>query len=74
MQFAWCNMTMCFRYSGFHLDPELASAVGTRARPGREERAERQGGSFLSSPQAATGRSQNLKILISNGVAGNLGL
>jgi hypothetical protein len=35
------------------LDPELASAVGTRARPGREERAERQGGSFLSSPQAA---------------------
>jgi hypothetical protein len=61
-------------YSGFHLDPELAS---------RDEGAPRErrtcgvvGGiaPTVSSPQAAANRSQNLKILILSRVTADLGL
>jgi hypothetical protein len=68
--------------AGFIWTPNrlLLKLLGTTARPGREEHAERQGcharrgGSFLSSPQAAINRSQNLKILVLSEATANLGL
>ena len=60
-------------YSGLHLDPELASRDEEGApREGRTRGAA--GGVAPSSPQAATNRSQNFKILIFSGVTANLGL
>jgi hypothetical protein len=53
-------------YSGFHLGPELAPRDRGVPREGRTYGAV--GGSFLWSPQAATNRSQNFKILIFSGV------